>query len=205
MRHHRGCRVWWIEPLITQPQALGVRRHWAMADNPRTSEPATTGDGWDGFAPLYDEHHQRLYRVALLLCHGQKATAEDAVAETFIKVYKAWANGGIDNFFGYARQTLVNHVLGQYRRDQVANRYISTQSGDQRGARTTEDDVVENSATFDLLEQLPPRQRAAIVLRFYEDLSYEQMANALEVTVGTVKAQVSTGLQKLRSMMEPAS
>jgi RNA polymerase sigma factor (sigma-70 family) len=168
----------------------------AVVDQPR---------GWDEFAPLYDEHHQRLYRVALLLCHGNPQQAEDATAETFIKVYKAWSAGGIDNFFGYARQTLVNHVLGQYRRDQVAKRHLGTQAGDLRGERQTEDTVVDGATTFALLEELPPRQRAAIVLRFYEDLPYEQIASSLGVTVGTVKAQVSTGLQRLRSLMEAAS
>lgn len=175
-----------------------------MARRSRASEPAEQR-GWDEFAPLYDEHHQRLYRVALLLCHGSSAMAEDAVAETFIKVHKVWAEGGVENFFGYARQTLVNHVLGQFRREQVANRYVSTSTGDLRGGRPAEDSVVDTAATFELLEKLPPRQRAAIVLRFYEDLPYEQIANALGVTVGTVKTQVSVGLQRLRSMMESPS
>lgn len=176
-----------------------------MTESPHTAQPNTPDHGWDAFAPLYDEHHQRLYRVALLLCHGNAAAAEDAVAETFIKVYKAWAGGGITNFFGYARQTLVNHVLGQYRREQVAQRYASTHTGDLRGERRAEDRIVDSAETFQLLEQLPPRQRAAIVLRFYEDLPYDQIAKSLDVTVGTVKAQVSTGLQRLRSLMEAAS
>ena len=173
-----------------------------MSDDTRATVPAPTGRTWDDFAPLYDEHNARLYRVALLLCHGSKAAAEDAVAETFIKVYKAWSEGRVDNFFGYARQTLVNYVLGQYRREQVAQRYNAAQGGDLRGARGTEDHVVDNSTTFELLQQLPPRQRAAVVLRFYEDLSYEQIAGALDVTIGTVKAQVSVGLQRLRALME---
>jgi RNA polymerase sigma-70 factor (sigma-E family) len=164
--------------------------------------PART---WDEFAPLYDEYHERLYRVALLLCHGSSAQAEDAVAETFIKVYKAWSAGGVDNFFGYARQTLVNHVVGQYRHEQVANRYLGAQAGDLRGERGTEDAVVDASTVFSLLEQLPPRQRAAVVLRFYEDLPYEQIATTLGVSVGTVKAQVSVGLQRLRTLMAEAS
>lgn len=172
-----------------------------MARRSRRSRSADD-TGWDGFAPLYDEHHQRLYRVALLLCHGSAAMAEDAVADTFIKVYAAWADGGVENFFGYARQTLVNHVLGQFRRQQVADRYVTTARGDLRGGRTAEDRVVDADATFALLERLPPRQRAAIVLRFYEDLSYDQIAAAMGVAVGTAKAQVSVGLQRLRALME---
>ena len=175
-----------------------------MGRKSKDPQPPAEGYGWDQFAPLYDEHHERLFRVGMLLCHGNRAAAEDAVAETFIKVHKAWSEGGIENFFGYARQTLVNHVLGQYRRDQVANKYLGTQAGDLRGELHTEDAVVDGQTTFVLLEQLPPRQRAAIVLRFYEDLTYEQIAQSLDVTVGTVKAQVSTGLQRLRTLMEAA-
>jgi RNA polymerase sigma factor (sigma-70 family) len=176
-----------------------------MSNTPHDAPAAGSEYDWEAFAPLYDEHHERLYRVGLLLCHGNRASAEDAVAETFIKVHKAWAAGKVENFFGYARQTLVNHVLGQYRREQVAQRYAAASTGDLRGERHAEDDVVDTNATFALLEELPPRQRAAIVLRFYEDLPYEQIAAVLEVTVGTVKAQVSTGLQRLRSMMEDAA
>lgn len=61
-----------------------------------------------------------------------------------------------------------------------------------------ENRVVDTAQRFELLAQLPPRQRAAIVLRFYEDLPYDQIASELGVSVGTVKAQVSTGLQRLR-------
>ena len=82
---------------------------------------AERGSAWEQFAPLYDEHHEHLYRVALLLCHGDRAAAEDATAEAFIKVHTAWAEGRVEQFFPYARQTLVNHVIGQARRQQVAH------------------------------------------------------------------------------------
>lgn len=157
--------------------------------------------GWDDFAPLYDQHHERLYRLALLLCRGRSHAAEDAVAETFISVYKAWANGGVDDFGAYSRRALVNHITGRARREQVASRYLAKQSTGDAVAEGGQDRIADNTATFELLGQLPPRQRAAIVLRFYEDLSYEQIAAELNVSIGTVKAQVSTGLQRLRSLL----
>ena len=170
-----------------------------MAETAPQAPPAVD---WDAFAPLYDEHHERLYRVALLLCHGSRPAAEDAVAETFIKVHRAWAAGGVDHFFPYARRTLVNHVMGQYRSEQVATRYQGVQSGDLRGVRPVEDTIVDATTAFEVLEQLPPRQRTAVVLRFYEDLSYEQIAQTMEVSVGTAKAQVSVGLQRLRALLD---
>jgi RNA polymerase sigma-70 factor (sigma-E family) len=156
--------------------------------------------GWDEFAPLYDEHHARLYRVALLLCHGQEAMAEDAVADTFIKVYGAWLNADIEHFFAYARRTLVTHVIGQVRRNKVADAYLDRHPGTEQHAVDVEDSVASAAATFDLLSRLPMRQRTAVVLRYYEDLSYEQIAEAMDVSVGTAKAQVSVGLRRLREM-----
>lgn len=172
-----------------------------MSKSSHQMTPDTDALGWDGFAPLYDEHHERLYRVALLMCHGNRSAAEDAVAETFIKVHKVWANGGVEHFFAYCRQTMLNHVMGQYRRDQVAQRHSAMQTGDLRGDRAADDDIVDGAATFELLQQLAPGQRAAVVLRYYEDLPYDQIAAAMGVTVGTAKAQVSLGLQRLRGLM----
>ena len=171
-----------------------------MTDD-RDPDEASSTPGWDEFAPLYDEHHERLYRVALLLCHGSEAMAEDAVAETFLRVFPVWAEGRVDNFFAYARQTLVNHVMGQYRSDQVATRYAGTQRGDTRGQRPLDETIADASTTFQLLEQLAPRQRTAVVLRYFEDLSYDQIASTMGVTSGTAKAQVSVGLQRMRTLM----
>lgn len=163
--------------------------------------PVPSPRGWDEFAPLYDEHHERLYRVALLLCHGSEAMAEDAVAETFLRVYDAWAADRVEKFLPYARQTLVNHIIGQFRNEKVASRYVGTQRGDERGERSIDESIADASTTFELLEQLAPRQRTAVVLRYFEDLPYEQIASAMGVTIGTAKAQVSVGLQRMRTLM----
>lgn len=165
----------------------------------RTRQPQR---GWDEFAPLYDEHHEHLFRVALLLSHGQRASAEDAVAETFIRVYQTWATTDIEHFFAYARQTLVRYTIGQQRRRQVADAYLERHGAVDDHRPTIEDRVTATSATFSALEQLPARQRMAVVLRYYEDLSYEQIAELMGVTTGTVKAQVWGGLRRLRELME---
>jgi RNA polymerase sigma factor (sigma-70 family) len=169
--------------------------------NASTAGGSWSVGSWDDFAPLYDEHHERLYRIALLLTNGATAAAEDAVAETFVRVYGVWADGRVDNFFPYARRALVNQIMGVYRGEQLANRHIAVQSGDVRGQRELEDSVVDSASTFELLSQLPPRQRTAVVLRYYEDLPYEQIATTMNVSVGTVKSEVSTGLRRLRELM----
>ncbi len=160
------------------------------------AEPSPEPGGWDEFAPLYDVHHERLYRVALLLCHGDTAIAEDAVTETFLRVYEQWAAGKVENFFPYARQVLVNQVLGDRRLDRAA-----PQAGDERADRPLDDSLAGASATFKLLEQLPPDQRTAVVLRYFEDLSYDQIASTMGVSPGAAKAKVAVGLQRMRDLM----
>jgi RNA polymerase sigma factor (sigma-70 family) len=152
--------------------------------------------GWDEFAPLYDAHHERLYRVALLLCHGDAAMAEDAVAETFLRVYEQWSAGTVDNFFPYARQVLVSQVLGGRGDDPTAPRGAT-----ERDDRPLDESLADASATFKLLEQLAPDQRTAVVLRYFEDLSYDQIASTMGVSPGAAKAEVSVGLERMRSLM----
>jgi RNA polymerase sigma-70 factor (sigma-E family) len=167
-----------------------------------TEAPQAPTKGWDEYAPLYDEHHERLYRVALLLCHGQAASAEDAVAETFVRVYGVWSQPDteIENFFAYARRALVSQVIAQQRRRQVADAYVARHGAPDTGDPDPGEQVATSAAAFDLLGRLPPRQRSAVVLRYYEDLPYEQIAEAMDVSVGTVKAQVSMGLRRMREL-----
>ena len=169
-----------------------------MAETASQAPPAVD---WEAFAPLYDEHHERLYRVALLLCHGSRPAAEDAVAETFIKVHRAWAAGGVDHFFPYARRALVNHVMGQYRSEQVATRYQGVQSGDLRGVRPVEDTIVDATTAFEVLgaaATAPAHRRRPALLR---GPLLRADRPAMEVSVGTAKAQVSVGLQRLRALL----
>jgi RNA polymerase sigma factor (sigma-70 family) len=154
--------------------------------------------GWDEFAPLYDEHHERLYRVALLLCHGDEAAAQDAVTETFLRMFDQWKMDRVDNFFPAARQLLVQEVLGRYR-DGDAPRAVSAEP-----ERPVDDSINDAAATFQLLEQLDPTDRTAVVLRYFEDLSYVQIASTMGVSSGTAKAQVSVGLAHMRSLMDGA-
>lgn len=139
---------------------------------------------WEGFAPLYDASVQPLYHVALLLCTGHGAMAEDALADAFAQCYQAWASGDVVDVRAYARQALVRNILAR------------------EGPAGT-GDLVDDDPTFRQLEALPVPQRTAVVLRYYEDLSYEEIAAAMNVTVATVKAHVAAGNQHLREQSSP--
>jgi RNA polymerase sigma factor (sigma-70 family) len=157
---------------------------------------------WEAFAREYDHHVGRLYRVARLLLPGQAALAEDCVAETFIKVHRAWMDGRVDNFFGYARQTLANHVLGLFRKQQTADRYLALVGpAPEMEGPAMDDAVVDAQAILDALADLPDRRRAAVVLRYYEDLSYDEIADLMGISIGAVKAHVFAALQQLRTRL----
>ena len=170
----------------------------------RTAAALRADSPWEQFEPLYDECHVRLFRFAMMLCNGRRAVAEDAVAETFTLVYQAWRSGRVQNFLAYARRTLLNVVVGQHRRESVAGRYLDVRRGDDRGLGEAAEQTVERSSMFDYLGCLSSGQRAAVVLRYYEDMSYEQIAIALDVAIGTAKSQVAAGVQRLRELITRA-
>ena len=159
-------------------------------------------DPWTAFEPLYDQHHERLFRVAVLLCYGNVADAEDAVAETFVSVHRAWLDSEIEYFFAYARQTLVHHVMARHRKQQTAERYFPMQLDTDDGEFRIDEHVIDAAVLLEALAQLSPRRRTAVVLRFYEDLPYVEIAEVMRVSLGTAKSQVSVGLAHLRRLLE---
>jgi RNA polymerase sigma-70 factor (sigma-E family) len=126
--------------------------------------------------------------------------AEDLLQTALTKTYLAWDR--IDDHRavdGYVRRTLVNTRTSQWRKRKVDE--FSTDEVPEP-AVTGVPDITEQQAQRDALlravGRLPPRQRAMVVLRYYEDMSEVQTAEALGVSVGTVKSAVSRALGKLR-------
>lgn len=154
----------------------------------------------DDFSALYAAHHAEALRVAYLLC-GHRERAEDAVADAFVKVWRAWSRGGIDNPRAYVRRAVVNQVNSRFRRLALERREAQRRTADDRGERSALDDVDDADELFAALGRLSPRQRTAIVLRYYLDLPEAEAATAMGVSVGTVKSSVSRGLERLRTLV----
>ncbi|WP_327290027.1 SigE family RNA polymerase sigma factor [Streptomyces sp. NBC_01198] len=128
------------------------------------------------------------------------ADAEDLLQTALTKTYLAWDR--IDDHRavdGYVRRTLVNTRTSQWRKRKVDE--FSTDELPEPAAGGVPD-LTEQQAQRDALlraiARLPPRQRAMVVLRYYEDMSEVQTAEAMGVSVGTVKSAVSRALGKLR-------
>ena len=140
-----------------------------------------------------------LFRTAYLIV-GDHQLAQDLLQEALIRTYLAWPRlrdpGKAE---AYTRRTIVTTAISWRRRrsfhERPTGRLPDTTVPDATEAVTTHASVVAQ------LRTLPPRQRAAIVLRYYEDLTEVQTADVMGCSVGTVKSHVSTGLGRLRDRM----
>lgn len=139
----------------------------------------------------------RLRRTAYLLCRDWH-TADDLVAITLMKLYRHWRRAeAAQNLDAYVRGMLARVWLDELRRPwrrEVSVAEVPDQS------TASHDRVSERAALVALLESLPPRQRAIVILRYYCDLSVAEIAEALGIAPGTVKSQASRGLELLRAV-----
>ena len=153
------------------------------------------------FAEFYSASWPRLFRVALAISEDG-GRAEDAVQSAMAKAYASWRRvRATRRPEAYVRRIVVNEVLDVRRRSW----WRAERSGDlpesRDGAATGrpgEEAVLERSELWPLLRELGPRQRAVLVLRYYEDLSEQQIAEVLGCSRGTVKSQASDALAALR-------
>ena len=137
-----------------------------------------------------------LYRYAYLLT-GNHADAEDLAQQTLLKAYAAWSKVvRADSPTAYLRRTLTNTYLSQ-KRPKVRRLEVLTDEPPERGAAPpgSEDRMV----LWPHVRSLPPRQRAVVVLRYYEDLDEREIAEALGCSRGTVKSTAHHALKALRA------
>jgi RNA polymerase sigma-70 factor (sigma-E family) len=152
-------------------------------------------------ADLYELHAHEATRLAYLLT-GDRALAEDLVQDAFVRLAGRFLDiRDPDGFSHYLRRTVVNLSNSWYRRRRVERAFLEREGASPR-REAAAPDVAERDALWQKLRRLNAKQRAAIVLRFYSDLSEEQTADAMGVPRGTVKSLVSRGLEAMRQQME---
>ena len=150
-----------------------------------------------GFAELVEARSTALLRLAYAVV-GDHQLAQDLLQEALVKVYVAWPRlRDASGAEAYARRTIVTTAISWRRRRSFHEPPI------ERRSRSAGDaDETDRLATHDVLWQqvrgLPPRQRTALVLRYYEDLSEAETAELMGCSTGTVKSQLSAALGKLR-------
>jgi RNA polymerase sigma-70 factor (sigma-E family) len=165
---------------------------------PRARNGDRTGGPDDlGFGEYVSARSRALLRTAYLLT-GNVADAEDLVQAALAKTFLAWDRiedrSAVD---GYVRRAMVNTHISWWRRRRVEE-YPTDEIPDQA--------VADHAVSSDLqetlrraIDRLPQRMRAAVVLRYYEDMTEAEVAEVLGVSLGTVKSTVSRAVAKLRT------
>jgi RNA polymerase sigma-70 factor (sigma-E family) len=162
----------------------------------RTVEEVATPAEGGRIETLYARHAPDAARLAYLLT-GDRALAEDLVQEAFVKMFGRFRDlRNPDAFGAYLRKTVVNLARQYFRRRGVEHTFLEREA---RAPAATIEPPEAHHEMWTALKRVTPRQRAAIVLRFYEDLTEAQTADVLGCAVGTVKSLVSRGLKQLRN------
>ena len=153
-----------------------------------------------GFDALFDEHFARAVRLAVLSGSpgiDAQAVAADALARVWLK----WQTRAVDDFWPYLRVAVVNGVRSAERHRRVVERHArATPPVDADPA--AEPLIVEREAIATALAKLPNRQRTALVLRYFEDLSLAECARVMRCSVGTAKSTTARALAAMRIVLE---
>ena len=172
-----------------------------MTQEPHLSAGAGLEPERDRFAEIYADQHRQLFRLTLLLTGGDRCLSEDVVGQVFLATLPKWRNGTVAEPASYMRRSVVNQVNGTFRRRHTERRSAHRVAERGEEAVTSEGAVDDRDLLWSALRALPAKQRSAVVLRYYEDLSELETARVLGVTVGTVKSQTARGLAKLRNAL----
>lgn len=160
---------------------------------------------WDAdrvVTALYSTHYRSLVRLAALLVRDV-ATAEEVVQDSFVAMHGGWRRlRDSDKALSYLRQSVVNRSRSVLRHRVVVDRNAPKPPPDMPSAEHGAIALLERSAVVAALRTLPPRQREALVLRYYADLSEAQIATAMGISKGAVKSHTARAMIALRGVLE---
>ena len=145
---------------------------------------------------LYETHSRAALRLAYLLT-ADRDLAQDLVHDAFVRLFGRYRDlRDADHFEAYLRKTIVNLSKDQRRKKTIERAYIARQ--DRAGAEGVASPSGSDEELRGALMKLPQRQRAAVALRYLEDLSEQQTAEAMDTSVAAVKALTQRGAASLR-------
>jgi len=152
----------------------------------------------DRLGALYARHGPDALRLAYLLT-GDRELSEDLVQEAFIKVAgRLTSLRNADSFRWYLRKTVVNLANSYLRHRRVERAYAKGLISSTAGAGVSSPDMATKQAVREAIARLPVRQRAVVVLRYYEDLTDQQIASVLGWPLGSVKSSLHRAAAVLR-------
>lgn len=169
-------------------------------------ESCRSGDR-DAFRALYDWYKDRVHSIALHFFHGDRATAGDVTQQVFLKLMTSIAQFRGDAEFSTWLYRLVVNVCMDAARRRQSDPVIATGSSLESIALpcSPEEDYARSQAAHAVrvaVSALPPKLRMTVLLRYFDDLSYEQIATALQCSMGTVASRLSRGHQMLAERLK---
>jgi RNA polymerase sigma-70 factor (sigma-E family) len=179
---------------VTETLVAGPGIGTAGAKLEMTAEEAVT--------QLYTGHYRSLVRLAVLLVRDEP-TAEEVVQECFIAMHDGWHRlREEDKALSYLKQAVVNRSKSVLRHRSVVDRNAPKPAPDMPSAEHGAMSLLERSAVITALRGLPDRQRQALVLRYYADMSEAQIADMMGISKGAVKSHTARGMSSLRAVLE---
>jgi RNA polymerase sigma-70 factor (sigma-E family) len=161
---------------------------------------------WENLHDFVDARGLALSRTAFLLT-GNISDAEDLLQDTYVQMVRRWRNIDHSNPEPYVRRILYSRFVDSYRHARLRPwlRSHEEPQDEPDSASVGHDDVVVDRLTLlDALRSLAPRQRALLVMRFYEDLTEVQTAEALSISQSTVKSETRVALRRLGELAPEA-
>jgi RNA polymerase sigma-70 factor (sigma-E family) len=160
---------------------------------------------WDAdraVTAIYSEHYRSLVRLAAFLVRDS-STAEEVVQDSFVAMHGAWRRlRDTDKALSYLRQSVVNRSRSVLRHRMVVDKNTPKPPPDMPSAEHGAIIQLERSAVVSALRSLPERQREALVLRYYGDLSEAQIASVMGISRGAVKSHTARAMAALRAVLE---
>jgi len=185
-----GGLPWSARPVLRPQHARSAQ----SAGRQLTADEAVT--------QLYTSHYSSLVRLAALLVRDEP-TAEEVVQECFIAMHDGWHRlRDNDKALSYLKQAVVNRCRSVLRHRSMVQRNAPKPAPDMPSAEQGAMSLLERSAVIAALKALPNRQRQALVLRYYADLSEAQIAKAMGISHGAVKSHTARGMAALRAGLE---
>src|SRR5580700_4819092 len=151
---------------------------------------------------LYSVQYKALVRLAAMLVRDT-STAEEVVQDAFIAMHDGWHRlKDAEKALAYLRQAVVNRSRSVLRHRMVVEKHAPKPAPDMPSAEHGAMALLERSAVIAALRDLPERQREAIVLRYYADLSEAEIAATMRISRGAVKSHTARGMASLKAALE---
>jgi RNA polymerase sigma-70 factor (sigma-E family) len=191
------------EPRGTEARPISVTETLAASGLVPEVRPASSV--WDAdrvVTEIYHGEYKSLVRLAVLLVHDVP-TAEEVVQDAFEAMHTAWRRlRDSEKALSYLRQAVVNKSRSVLRHRTVVDKNAPKPAPDEPSAEQGALALIERSAVVAALRTLPARQREAIVLRYYADLSEADIASTMGISRGAVKSHTARAMSALKSILE---